>query len=177
MLLGLPHFIGQDSLNAALREFYNAYAFKTTPPFAGAKDLYNYLKKYTPDSLRYYLTDAWKKITFYDNRVVSATATPLKNNQYKVTLTISTNKVYQDNDGNEQPATNMNDYMDIAVFAANTPNKMGSMQSNPPYIKRHRFTSGEHTLDVIVTGKPATVGIDPSMRLIDRNMGDNVKGL
>jgi hypothetical protein len=177
VLLGLEHLIGEDSVNAALREFYNAFAFKTSPPFAGSKDLYYYLKKHVPDSLQYYLADTWEKVTFYNNRVVSATATPLKNNQYKVTIKISTDKTYEDSDGNEQPAKNMNDYIDIGIFAADTPNKQGRLQVNPLYLRKHKYTAGEHTIEMIVTGKPASVAIDPFLRLIDRVPGDNVKTL
>jgi len=177
VLLGLKHLIGEDSLNTALREFYNAYAFKTTPPYAGCKDLYYYLKKHTPDSLQYYLTDTWEKVCFYNNRVISATSTPLKNNQYKVTIKISTGKTYEDSVGNEQPAKTMDDYMDIGIFAADTPNKEGRLQANPLYLKQHKFTEGEHSIEVIVTGKPVSVGVDPFLRLIDRNTGDNMKTL
>jgi ABC-2 type transport system permease protein len=43
VLYGLRDLIGEDSLNAALRDFINAYAFKTDPPFACTNNLYEYL--------------------------------------------------------------------------------------------------------------------------------------
>ncbi len=55
VLYGLRDLIGEDSMNAALREFKNIYAFKTDPPFAGANNLYDCLQKHVPDSLQYYL--------------------------------------------------------------------------------------------------------------------------
>ena len=89
VLYGLRDLIGEDSMNTALREFKNAYAFKTEPPFAGANNLYDYLQKHVPDSLQYYLTDSWQKITLYDNKMVEAKAEPTANKEeYKVTMKV-----------------------------------------------------------------------------------------
>ncbi|MEO6964100.1 MAG: hypothetical protein ABIY90_19180, partial [Puia sp.] len=60
VLYGLRDLMGEDSINAALREFKEAYAFKNSPPFAGANDLYHFLQKHVPDSLQYYLSDTWQ---------------------------------------------------------------------------------------------------------------------
>jgi len=177
-LYGLKDLIGEENINAALHEFRDAFAFKTEPPFAGTKDLYAFLKKHVPDSLQYYLTDTWEKITFYDNRVIEAKAVLLdSNNHYKVSIKCSTGKVYVDNKGDDTPAETMNDYIDIAVFPEDTKNKEGRSEVHPLYIQKHRLTAGEHTIDIIVTGKPVRVGIDPYLKLIDRMPGDNIKNL
>ncbi len=52
VMFGLKDLIGEDSLNIALREFHDAYAFKNNAPFAGANDLYRIIKKHVPDSLQ-----------------------------------------------------------------------------------------------------------------------------
>ena len=72
----------------------------------------------------------------------------------------------------------MNDYIDIGIFAADSEaGKNRPMQTNPLYVKKYKLTAGQHSFTIVVTGKPASVGIDPYMRLIDRNTGDNMKGL
>jgi hypothetical protein len=178
VLYGLKDLIGEDKLNGALREFKDAYAFKTTPPFAGSNDLYLYIQKHVPDSLQYYLTDTWQKVTLYDNKIVSAKATPTgKNNEYKVTLTLNVNKVWIDNKGNDIVAKNMDDYIDIGIFAAETKDKTGRSQTNPLYLKKWKLTAGEHTVTIQVKGKPLNVGIDPYSKLIDRIPNDNMKTL
>ena len=177
VLYGLKGFIGEDSLNAALREFYTAFAYKTKPPYAGSKDLYMCLKKHTPDSLQTYLADTWEKIAFYDNKIIGATVTAIGNNQYKVSIKASVSKTYQDSVGNETAATGMNDYIEIGVFAADTKTKEGNKKTNPIYLQKRKLTAGEHTIDIIVTGKPVKVGIDPYFSLIDRTMWDNIKDL
>jgi len=166
VLYGLKHLIGEDSLNAALHEFYTTFAYKNKPPYAGSKDLYTYLKKHVPDSLQYYLTDTWEKICFYDNRINSVTVNSLGNNKYKVSLKVSVSKTYEDSDGNDTPAA-MNDYIDIGIFTENA-------KAAPLYLQKHKFTASERTVEVIVTGKPAKVGIDPYFTLIDKNLGDNI---
>lgn len=175
VLFGLKDLIGEDSVNAALREFHDLYAFKTEPPFAGATELYRCLKKHVPDSLQYYLEDSWKKITFYDNRMLDARATALDGNHYKVTITCNTAKTYTDEKGNERPADSMNDYIDVVVFGDNVVNKQGRTEVHPLYHKKYRFDAGIHSISVIVTGKPVSAGIDPYLKLIDKNTGDNVK--
>jgi ABC-2 type transport system permease protein len=177
-LYGLRDLIGEDSLNVALREFKNAYAFKTKPPFAGSNDLYRYLKKHTPDSLQYYLTDSWQKITLYDNKVAEVKAEPAgKNHEYKVTLKADIAKVYIDDKGNDVPAKQMNDFIDIGIFADDSKNKEGRSQVNPLYLKKYKLTYGKHMISVIVKGKPVRVGIDPYSKVIDRNPNDNMKDL
>jgi ABC-2 type transport system permease protein len=176
VLYGLRDLIGETNMNAALRGFKNEYAFKKQPPYAGAADLYRYLKKYTPDSLQYYLTDTWEKITFYNNRVADAKATPMGNNKYKVTIKVNTGKVYIQGKGNDVAAP-MNDYIDIAVFAAKTKDKSGRTQNNPLYFKKHKLNAGEHIISLIVEGKPVSVGIDPYGKLVDRSPNDNLKDL
>ena len=177
-LYGLRDLIGEDRMNAALREFKNAYAFKSQGPFAGANDLYRYLQQQVPDSLQYYLTDTWQKITLYDNKLTVAEATPTgKGVEYKVTLTVEVGKTWMDAKGNDLPATSMNDYVDIGVFAANSTDKEGKLQSHPVYLKKFKLTAGFHTITIMVKGKPVTAGIDPLAKLIDRNPGDNMKDL
>ncbi|HEX9513550.1 MAG TPA: hypothetical protein VF939_23830, partial [Puia sp.] len=55
VLYGLGDLIGEDSLNAALQEFRNAFAFRSGGVYAGSYDLYRVLQKHVPDSFRYYL--------------------------------------------------------------------------------------------------------------------------
>ena len=71
----------------------------------------------------------------------------------------------------------MNDYIDVGVFAADTKTKDGQIHTNPLYLQKHKFTAGEHTIDIIVTGKPVKAGIDPYFKLIDKTMNDNIKEL
>lgn len=178
ILYGLRDLIGEQELNTALKEFRDQYAFKENPPFATSHDLYNAIDKHVPDSLKYYLVDTWKKITLYENKVLDIKVEPTKvKGENKVTLKISTQKMYADSKGNEKPDPKMNDYIDIGVFAADTKDKEGREITNPIYLKKYKFTPGEHTVTIIVKGEPVKGGIDPYIKLIDRIPDDNIKDI
>ncbi|PSL31038.1 ABC transporter permease/M1 family aminopeptidase [Chitinophaga ginsengisoli] len=176
VLYGLKCLIGEDSINAALRDFKNAYALKTRPPFAGNNDLLYYLQKRVPDSLKYYLVDNWQNITFYDNKIIRANAVPTANkNIYKVMVTVNCAKSHISSNGNDVPAKHMNDMIAIGVFGNNSLDKNGRWQTNPVYLKTYKLCAGQHTLAFFVNGKPAYAGIDPFAILMDRNGNDNLK--
>jgi hypothetical protein len=177
ILYGLRDFIGEDSLNAALKQFRDAFAYRTAPPYAGSNDLLEYIRKKVPDSLQYYLDDSWERITLYDNKVISATASPIGRGSYKVHLRVSVGKLYYDSSGVGVAAKQMNDYIDIGVFGASTRDKDGRTQKNELYLKKYKLTAGEHDFEMIVTGRPANAGIDPYGKLIDRQPDDNTKDL
>jgi ABC-2 type transport system permease protein len=69
----------------------------------------------------------------------------------------------------------MADYIDIGIFGATTNNNEGRSQTNPLYIAKYKFSTGIHTINVIVKGKPIRAGIDPYAKLIDRRPNDNMK--
>lgn len=178
VLYGLQDLIGVDTLNKALHEFRDAYAFHENPPFAGSNDLYRYINKHVPDSVKYYLDDTWNKITLYENKIEEVSSVPTgKKDEFKVTMKVSTRKMYADSAGNEKPAAKMNDYMDIGVFAADSKDRNGGNQTNPLFLKKYKLTAGEHIISVIVKGKPVRAGIDPYVKLIDRIPDDNIKDI
>ena len=53
---------GKDTLDAALREFHRQWAYKSSGPYAGTKDLFGALQRHTPDSLQNYLMDSWTMV-------------------------------------------------------------------------------------------------------------------
>jgi ABC-2 type transport system permease protein len=169
VLYGLRDLIGEDSVNAALREFYDAWKFRKEAPYAGVEDLYKVLQKHVPDSFRYYLTDTWEKLCLYDNKIVEAKAVPAgSDSSYRLTMKIMVNKVYIDSARQEHPARGMKDYIDIGVYGAG---------HKELYLKKLPFAEGEHTIALLVPGKPVTVAIDPERKLIDRIPEDNRKEL
>ncbi len=176
ILFGLKDLIGEDSLNSALREFYEKYSCRDSPPYPGSNDLYQIIKKHVPDSLQYYLTDSWEKVTIYNNKVEAVTVSSLgKNDEYKVHIRLFTGKIYRDTARNDIPAKYMNDLIEIGITADQK--KSEQEKSRFIYLKKLRFTAGEHEMDIIVKGKPGMVSIDPYHRLIDNNPDGNFKNL
>ena len=173
ILYGLRDLIGDKALNGALHAFRDSFALKETPPFPGSDDLYAFIKKNTPDSFKYYLTDTWEKITLYDNKYQKATAKKVGKDEYDVTMQVSTNKFYADSLGKETIAK-MNDYIDIGIFAEETKDKNGRKQTNPLLMQKVKLMAGSKSFVFRVKGKPKKAGIDPYNKLIDRVPDDNV---
>jgi hypothetical protein len=178
ILYGLRDLMGADALHAALRDFKEPYIFSSTPPFAGGNDLLNCLKTHVPDSLQYYLTDSWEKVTFYDNKILEWNATPSgQPNEYMVTLKLQARKVYLNKNNQPVPAESMQDYIDIGIFASPGKGPDGRTQTQPIYLQKYKLTAGIHTIKLLVKGKPSNAGIDPYNKLMDLNPDDNCKNL
>jgi hypothetical protein len=173
ILYALKDYIGEERLNGSIRAFRDSFALKEEPPFAGSYDLYDFIKKSVPDTFQYFLEDSWLKIALYENRILTAKMKPLSNDEYEVTLKVKARKMYSDEKGNEKEADNMNDYIDIGIFANEEVEKDGRKLTKPLYLQKHRLTNGEHTLTIKVKGKPVRAGIDPYNKLIDRIPDDN----
>ena len=93
---------------------------------------------------------------------------------YEVTITVSGAKYAADGQGmeTEQP---LEEWVDIGVF--NSDPSILTDDSQVLYKAKHKIVSGENTITVTVAEKPLYVGVDPFVKLIDRDSGDNVKRL
>ncbi len=177
VLYGLQELIGEDSINIALRELYNDFAFRNAPPYAGSNDLYNAIKKHTPAAVDTYLDDVFNKICFYDNTLLQARTTPVGNGHgYKIQLTVNISKYYEDNSGAKTVDTKSNNNIEIGVFANN--DKITKSDEPALFVtKRFQLKPGKQVIEFSVDQKPSKIMIDPFFTLIDRNRGDNSKGL
>lgn len=176
-LYGLRDLMGADSLNASLREFEATYAYQTNPPFAGSNDLFHFLQKHVPEALQYYLSDTWQKVTLYDSKVTDVSCKQLGKNNFLITLQVDVEKAWIDHNGEDVPAKDMNDYIDIGAFASDTKNARGRTVVHPLYLQKYKLTAGLHMIRFYVTAKPQRVGIDPYNKLVDRHPNDNLKEL
>jgi hypothetical protein len=113
-------------------------------------------------------TRFWK-ITLYDNRMTEATAKKLPNGKYQVTLKVHAGKIYVDGKGKETDA-DPGIPLDIGVFAASPGD---GQEGRPLYLEKRDIPKGDSTITVEVDGVPATAGIDPYNKLIDRVSDDN----
>jgi hypothetical protein len=170
----LQDLIGEKAVNAALREYANATAFRQDAPHTTTDEWYAAIQKHTPDSLKYFLDDALRKIALYENRVKKAEAKKLDGDRYQVTLTVDTKKLYYDKKGAESSRGKAADYVEIGIFTDDSKNKQGMTQKTPLLLTKQKLTPGEHKLTFTVKGKPVKAGIDPYNKLIDRVSDDNV---
>ena len=118
------------------------------------------------------ITDLFEKISFYDDRVEEATAKKRSDGRYDVTLKLHAAKRYADGKGKET-AGKLDDWMDVGVFARGPSGK--EADEKVLYLQRHRITSENPVIKVVVDALPYEAGLDPYNKLIDRVSDDNRK--
>jgi ABC-type transport system involved in multi-copper enzyme maturation permease subunit len=170
VMYALQDYIGEDSINLALARFIDKWAFREDL-YPTTIDLIEELRAVTPDSLQYLITDTWEVITLYENRVKEATYEPVSDDQYRITLDLSTIKYRADSLGNETKI-DFNEWIDVGVYGETAAGKDTLL-----YLQKHRFDQEETELSLTVSRLPTKAGIDPIYKLIDRNSGDNVKAV
>jgi hypothetical protein len=164
----LREHIGADAVNTAVRRYFEKYSAPGSPR-PTSRDLYAELRAVTPDSLHSLLRDLFEEITLWDVRADEARVEPVGDGSYRVTLAIEAKKVRSDSIGNETEVP-MNDLVEIGVFV---PGGEGAGPGEALYLERHRIRSGKQTIPVTVPRAPASAGIDPYGKLIQRNVNDN----
>jgi len=161
----LSDAIGEDKVNAALKEFLDKWKF-AGPPYPDTRDLVASLRKQTPPELQYMITDMFETITLYDNKAASARVQPTADHKYKVTLVVDARKMRANGDGAETQIP-IHDLIEVGVFKG----KKDSEQ--PLHTEKVWITAARTTLTFIVNEPPTRAAIDPYNKLIDRNPEDN----
>jgi len=164
IMYALRDYIGEETLNAALRKYLKAVAYQE-PPYTNALEFLSYLRQATPDSLRYILTDMFENITLYENQVTQARYTLTPDGKYKVELAIKAKKLRADSLGVESEIS-INDWIDIGALGKD---------GKELYLKKHKIAQPEMMFELLVDELPVEAGVDPYVKLIDRNPDDNIK--
>ena len=166
----LAEMIGEQRINAALKDIIEVYAYKG-PPYPTAHVLVDRLRKQTPDELQYLIKDLFEDITIFANRTLEAKATKQSDGKYLVQIEVECSKFKADDKGSETECE-MDDWMEIGAFAKPEASKRyGALL----YRERIQLKSGKHKLEFSVDSEPYQAGIDPRNFLIDRMPDDNLR--
>ena len=168
VLYALQDYIGEDKVNLAMKNFLEEYRYKK-PPYPTSLDFIRHLEPQVPDSLQYLITDWFKEITLYDNRLKEANYKKLANGKYEVTLEIESTKIKSDSLGNETRIA-MNDWIDVGFFMDDDEDRLYSQ-------KRVKFTNEKASIIMELDSLPVKAAIDPRHLLIDRVYSDNIKSI
>ncbi|MFZ5843797.1 MAG: ABC transporter permease/M1 family aminopeptidase [Pseudomonadota bacterium] len=163
--------IGEEALNRALSKFLKDKGYQNAP-FTTSAELLDYIRAETPVDRQQLVTDLFEKISFYDNRMKTATAKKRADGKYDVTLEFSADKRYADGVGTETEGQ-LDDWIEVGVFAR----KPGTEERDETvlHLERRHITDKQHTLTVTVDAEPYEAGFDPYNKLIDRVSNDNRK--
>ena len=160
----LQDYLGEDKVDAALRTWLDKVRFQQ-PPYTDTHDLMADLRAAAGPDEQNLIKDFFDRITLFEDRMRSASATKLPNGSYRVTMHVHAAEYYADGKGKEMRAK-LDIPIEIGVFARA---KDGQEQDEVPlYLSKYPVRGGDSTIKVTVTGKPYQAGIDPFNELIDR---------
>ncbi|NNM94276.1 MAG: hypothetical protein HKL88_02290 [Bacteroidia bacterium] len=167
IMYALQDYIGEYNLDSALSRYISKVKFQE-PPYTTTLQWLDYVNRAVPDSMKYILTDMFTTITVFNNSTKEASWKKEANGTYTVHLAVEAHKLKADSSGN-QKEVNLNDWIDIGVFAK--PEK-GEMR--PLYMAKKHITSAKAEFDITIKEQPYEAGIDPYDKLIDLSPEDNV---
>ena len=167
-LYTLREYIGKEQVKLGLQNFFRKYSAPDSQrPYPS--DLYRELQAVTPDSLKYLLHDLFASNTFWELKAVSVSASEITQGKWKVKLDLKARKFTVDKKGNETDVP-MNDWIQVGVYGR----PANSNDDKSLYMQQHRIRSGVQTIEMEVTGRPISAGIDPNRLLMDLETEDNV---
>jgi hypothetical protein len=169
VMYALRDAIGEEAVNRALRRLIADHAFEPAP-FPDSRALVAAIRAETPPDQQRLVTDLFEKITVFENRAVEAAAARRPDGRWAVELTLAARKAYADGQGRETTAP-LDEWIDVGVLGPK-PEEKGK-PAPVLYLRKHRITSPETRLQVVVDAQPAEAGIDPFNKLVDRNSDDN----
>jgi len=170
IMYALKDYIGEDSLNSALKRYVKKVAFQEAP-YTTANEFYAEIKRSTVDSLKETVVGLFERITVYDNKIKEVNIQK-QGSGYKVTLLVRAAKTQSDSLGKAKDMP-LNDWMDVGLFAKNEkhPKQLGKEL----LFKKYKITGKEQKIELMVSEEPFMAGIDPYSILIDLDPADNIK--
>ena len=173
VMMAIKDRLGEDRLNANLKAFNERYRYRNDP-FPTTLDLVSYLSQNTTVEEKSFIDDLFNNITLYDLRVKDAKVTELADGKFQLNLVLHADKLVADEKGTESSKA-LAEQIDIGVFSVDPDQISG--ESGVIYLKKHQLTTGENSIELVLDKKPLYVGVDPFVRLIDRDGADNIRKL
>jgi ABC-2 type transport system permease protein len=169
-MMALVNKLGEERLNQALKALLEEYQYREDL-YPTTLDLVRHLDSVANEEEQAYIQDLFTQITLYDLHAKEITHEPAEEGKTKVTLTVSAQQFSADGKGQEteQP---FNEEVEIVLFS-DDPNKFDA-DNKVIYQGLHRIESGDSVIELIVDEIPGFAGIDPFVRFIDRDTGNNI---
>ncbi|MDJ0841004.1 MAG: M1 family aminopeptidase [Acidobacteriota bacterium] len=163
VMYALRELLGEDLINRCLRRLLAKKDVLTTDFLA---ELYREAPAET-----HHLIDLWlKRVAVYDLSVTSAGYRELPEGRYQVDIEVKA-RLNEITGKGEERALTVNQAVPIGIFSAN-PNRY---HARTLYLENHIIAGETARFSITVDEKPGSVGIDPFVRMIDRNRFDNLK--
>jgi hypothetical protein len=161
----LKDYIGEERLNAALKQYVSKVKFQE-PPYTNTKEFLQTLRDALPEDMKYLITDLFETITLFDNKAVEATYRETPDKKYVVKIKVKARKLRADGLGQENEIA-LNDLVDIGIFTGEKKTEKAL------FLEKRKITQPEMEFEITVDQPPTRAGIDPYNKLIDRTPDDN----
>ena len=172
VMMAMHDLFGEERLNRILKEFVSDFKYQNNP-YPTTLDLLSYLKRDATPAEQAFIDDQFMYITLYELTMKEAKVSDEvdSNGLYTVTLTVEAAKKRADGKGEEtdQPLDEM---IDIALFNDDPENLL--VEDFVIYSQKHRLVTGTNTIELKVKEKPLFAGVDPFVKLIDKDSVDNL---
>ena len=164
--------LGEVRLNAALKAFLNEFQYQSTP-YPTTLDLLSYLKQDATQAEQNFIDDQFKYITLYELEMKDASVTDSVDSEGFYTVTLSVEAVKQRADGQgEETEQPLDELIDIALFSDDPENLLA--EDFVIYSQKHQIVSGTNTIELKVKEKPLFAGVDPYIKLVDKDSKNNL---
>lgn len=170
VMMALKDRLGEERMNKALADFLVRYKYQSTP-YPTSIDLMAYLSQDANEQEVQFINNLFEHITLYDLKTKDVVVTDLDSGKFEVKITIDAALLRADGTGRETPEE-FTDMIDIGLFNAD-PEDL-SAQDTVLYLDKHEIKTGENIITLVVDEKPQYVGVDPFVKLIDRDSADNI---
>ena len=172
VMMAIYDRLGEKRLNAALKAFLNEFKYQSTP-YPTTLDLLSYLKRDATQAEQRFIDDQFKYITLYELEMKEVSVTDDVDGEgfYTVTLSVEATKQHADGQGEEteQP---LDELIDIALFSDDPENLLA--EDFVIYSQKHQIVSGTNTIELKVKEKPVFAGVDPYIKLVDKDSKNNL---
>jgi ABC-2 type transport system permease protein len=169
----LRNEIGEERVNRAMQRLLEDFSFRGSP-YPRSSDFIRILREEAGDNPAHQalITDLFERITLYDARVVSNTATQRADGRWDVAIEVEARKLYADGEGLETEAPLAEEF-EFGVFSAE-PGEGAFSSDDVIAFERRPLRSGRQTITFTVDRAPSFAGVDPYNKRVDRNSDDNV---
>jgi len=172
IMMSLKDRLGEQRLNKALHDFLAKYKYQSTP-YPTTLDLMAFINQDTNEQEHKFVSNLFEYISLYDLKTtdVKVKAVDGEADMFDVTLTIEAALKRAGGQGKETDIE-FSDLVDIGLFSAD-PEDL-SADNFVMYLEKHKIKTGTNTITVRVKGKPKYAGVDPFVKLVDRDSADNI---
>lgn len=169
VMMSLKDKLGEQHVNHALRNFLQQFKYQSQP-YPTTLDLLAALKENTTAEQQAFIDSQFRDITIYDLRAKEVSIESATETEQQITFVVSGKRMTANGQGeeSEQP---LKEIVDIVAFA-NDPDRF-DVQNNVVWQQKVTIVTGENSFNLTLPASAKYIAVDPFIKYIDRDTGDN----